>query len=363
MTPILSIYASFVLIGFSLHLSSRAWGQVVNEQTAEVVNYRLRPGTNCLGIPLQRSAHWRGKIGAMTNSTRCIVDQDPRAAGLILGQLPMEAAYVEITASPFDPTIVGERFEVGILETRGSVGSSGQVRMRAAVWDTRPDLPIALVGCSYAIYPHWTLATVFGAANKALLRRAKSAGSADTLRVPDLNQPHLWETFFVVEDRDTVGWRNAMNRSGPEMGARIVPPGTGFMLLIQGSGPERPLVITGEARRHAFRRPLLTGRNLVALGHPCPQTLSSILANRDYGFQAGSNSANSDEIQFRNHGRWEVLRYTQGSSGSADQPSWQCLTARYGGKLEDLPLLPANQAFWIQKVQPDSDFIIPAPAP
>jgi hypothetical protein len=104
------------------------------------------------------------------------------------------------------------------------------------------------------------------------------------------------------------------------------------------------------------------GKNLISLGHPGSHSLSSILANREYGFQAGSSSVDSDEIQFRNHGRWELLRYVQVVLGSAEA-SWQCLTARYGGKIEDLPLLPAQQAFWIQKVQPDSDFIIPAPTP
>jgi hypothetical protein len=341
----------------------QALGQSQEGLPLEVVNYRIAQGTNSVGIPLLRPALWRGKIASVSSSTRVITDQDTKSSGPVLAQIPLEPAYLEITASAIDPKLVGERFEVGVVETRGPLGTKGQIRLLSSSWDTRPDVPAGLAGSSYEIHPHWTLSTFWGTPDKAPLRRAKSAGSADTLRLPDLNQPHLWETFFMVEDRGGVGWRNAMNRSGPEMGARIIPPGTGFMLLIQGNGPERPLVITGEARRHAFRLPLHTGRNLVALGHRSPHTLSSILANRDYGFQAGSNSANSDEIQFRNHGRWEVLRYSQGSSGSAEQPSWQCLTAQYGGKLEDLPLLPANQAFWIQKVQPDSDFIIPAPTP
>jgi len=339
-----------------------SYGQNAEELPLEVVNYRITKGTNCLGIPVLRPALWRGKIASVSSSTRVITDQDIKSSGPVLSQIPLEPAYLEITASALDPTLVGERFEVGVVETRGPLGTKGQVRLVSSRWDTRPDIPAGLAGCSYEIHPHWTLSAFLGTPDKAPLRRAKSAGSADTLRLPDLHQPQFWETFFVVEDRGTVGWRNAMNRSGPEMGARIIPPGTGFMLLIQGSGPELPLVITGEARRHAFRRPLYTGRNLVALGHPNPHTLNSILASRDYGFQAGSNSADSDEIQFRNHGRWEVLRYVLGSSGSAEA-SWQCLTARYGGKIENLPLLPAQQSFWIQKILPDSDFIIPAPTP
>jgi len=356
------ILLTLVSLSASLALPSRVLAQSLEELPLEVLNYRFARGTNSFGIPLLRPALWRGKIAAVSSSTRVITDQDTKSSGPILAQIPLEPAYLEITASALDPKLVGERFEVGVVETRGPLGTKGQIRLISSSWDTRPDVPAGLAGCSYEIHPHWTLSSFLGTPDKAPLRRAKSAGSADTLRLPDLNQPHLWETFFVVEDRGTVGWRNAMNRSGPEMGARIIPPGTGFMLLIQGNGPERPLVITGEARRHAFRRPLYTGRNLVALGHTSPHTLSSILANRDYGFQAGSNSANSDEIQFRNHGRWEVLRYVQGSPGSAEA-SWQCLTARYGGKIENLPLLPAQQAFWIQKIQPDSDFIIPAPTP
>jgi hypothetical protein len=358
------ILLTLVSLTASLALPSRVLAQSLEELPLEVVNYRIAQGTNSVGIPLLRPALWRGKIASVSSSTRVITDQDTKSSGPVLAQIPLEPAYLEITASALDPKLVGERFEVGVVETRGPLGTKGQIRLISSSWDTRPDVPAGLAGCSYEIHPHWTLSAFLGTPDKAPLRRAKSIASADSVRIPSITLSGKWDSFFIVEDKNIVGWRSGQLRGGPDAGGAVIPPGVGVQIVVQAPiGAEKPIVLMGEARKHAFRRPLQVGKNLISLGHPRPHSLSLILANRDYGFQAGSNSANSDEIQFRNHARWEVLRYVQGFSGSADQPSWQCLTARYGGKLENLPLLPANQAFWIQKVQPDSDFIIPPPTP
>ena len=357
------ILLTLVSVAATLSSPFQALGQSQEDLPLEIVNYRIIQGTNSFGIPLLRPALWRGKIASVSSSTRVITDQDTKSSGPILAQIPLEPAYLEITASALDPKLVGERFEVGVVETRGPLGTKGQVRLISSSWDTRPDVPAGLAGCSYEIHPHWTLSAFLGTPDKAPLRRAKSIASADSVRIPSITLSGKWDSFFIVEDKNIVGWRNGQLRGGPDAGGAVIPPGVGVQIVVQAPiGAEKPIVLMGEARKHAFRRPLQVGKNLISLGHPRPHSLSSILANRDYGFQAGSNSANSDEIQFRNHGRWEVLRYVQNSSGSAE-PSWQCLTARYGGKLENLPLLPANQAFWIQKVQPDSDFIIPPPTP
>jgi len=357
------ILLTLVSVAATVSSPFQALGQSQEELPLEVVNYRIAQGTNSFGIPLLRPALWRGKIASVSTSGRVITDQDTKSSGPVLSQIPLERAYLEVTASTFDPKLVGERFEVGVVETRGPLGTKGQIRLVSSSWDTRPDVPASLAGCSYEIHPHWTLSSFLGTPDKAPLRRAKSIGSADFVRIPSSTSSGKWDSFFIVEDRNIVGWRNGQLRVGADAGGEVIPPGVGVQIVILAASlTEKPLVLTGEARKHAFRQPLQAGKNLISLGHPRSHSLSSILANREYGFQAGSNSADSDEIQFRNHGRWEVLRYVQNSSGSAE-PSWQCLTARYGGKLENLPLLPANQAFWIQKVQPDSDFIIPAPTP
>lgn len=350
----------FVLLALAFAVSPWVHAQSQEDQPLEVINYRIAPGTNSLGIPLLRPAKWKGKVASVSPVTRVVADVDPQSSGPILGQLPLESAYLEITASPLDPTLVGERFEVGILKTRGSLGNSGQIYLLPSVWDTRPDVPSGLVGCSYEIHPHWTLASFLGTAENAALRKGKSSAYADLVRIPLAGETWKLESFFIHEDRGAFCWRNSSVRTGPDASATVIPPGVGVQIVIPSQGAaEKPLVLLGEARKHAFRRPLQAGRNLVALGHLAPQSLNSILARSDYGFQPGISPDNADEILFRNHGRWEVLRYTQDSSSA----SWQCLTARYGGKLEDLPLLPPHQAFWINKVRPDSDFIIPPPAP
>jgi len=352
------ILLTLVAVTVTIVVPSRLLGQSQEELPLKVVNYRIAQGTNSFGIPLLRPALWRGKIASVSSSGRVITDQDPKSSGPVLSKIPLEPAYLEITASPLDPTLVAERFEVGVAQTRGPLGTKGQIRLVSSSYDTRPDVPARLVGCSYEIHPHWTLSSFLGTPEKAPLRRAKSIANADSVKIPSSTLSGKWDSFFILDSKPTLGWRNAQRSTGPDAGTEVIPPGTGLQIVIVAPNfADKPIVLMGEDRKHAFRRPLKAGENFVSLGHSSSQSLSSILANREYGFQAGTSSSNSDEIRFRNHGRWEVLRYVQGASG----PLWQCQTARYGGKLEDLPLLPSNQAFWIQKVLPDSDFIIPPP--
>jgi len=355
------IFLTLIAFTVTVAVPSQLLGQSQEEIPLEVVNYRIAQGTNSFGIPLLRPALWRGKIASVSSSGRVITDQDIKSSGPVLSQIPIEPAYLEITASALDPTLVGERFELGVVQTRGALGTKGQIRLVSSPYDTRPDVPARLVGCSYEIHPHWTLSSFLGTPDKAPLRRAKNIANADSARIPSSTLPGKWDSFFILENKPNLGWRNALRPTGPDAGTEVIPPGTGLQVVIVAPNfTEKPLVLVGESRKHAFRRPLKAGENLVSLGHSSPQSLNSILANRDYGFQAGTSSFDSDELRFRNHGRWEVLRYVQGSLGVSGA-SWQCLTAQYGGKLEDLPLLPSTQAFWIQKVLPDSDFIIPPP--
>lgn len=355
------ILLTLVAFTVTIAVPSRLLGQSQEELPLKVVNYRIDQGTNSFGIPLLRPALWRGKIASVSSSARIITDQNPTSSGPVLSKIALEPAYLEITASPLDPTLVGERFELGVVETRGPMGTKGQIRLVSSLWDTRPDVPAGLAGCSYEIHPHWTLSTFLGTPDKTPLRRAKNIANADSVKIPSSTLSGKWDSFFILDSKPTLGWRNAQRPTGPDAGKEVIPPGTGLQIdIVAPNFAEKPIVLMGETRKHAFRRPLKAGANFVSLGHSSPQSLNSILASRDYGFQAGTSSFDSDEIRFQNHGRWEVLRYVQGFSGFSGA-SWQCLTAQYGGKLDNLPLLPSNQAFWIQKVLPDSDFIIPPP--
>ena len=99
------ILLTLVTLTASFALPSRVLAQI-EELPLEVVNYRIVQGTNSFGIPLLRPALWKGKIASVSNSTRVITDQDTKSSGQVLAQIPLEPAYLEITASPLDPTLV-----------------------------------------------------------------------------------------------------------------------------------------------------------------------------------------------------------------------------------------------------------------
>ena len=315
----------------------------------EIQSFALTAGPNAVGIALVKPAWLKGTIGAVDATGLRLQDKNITVASLS-NPLQWETvpAYLEISSSPADPKLIGERYEVDVSSNPSS--NQGWIRLKVAVSNTRRDLPAGLAGAAYSVRPHWTLANVFGTSARPFVRPGRSTSSADEVQLAQPLSGNL-EGFFLSNDPIARGWRLSRNRQGPEQGKVLILPGSGLLIHAKG-----PLVfsLSGEARNSAFRLPLRAGSNFVSLGAVGSFRMTDLVGNPPTQFQAGLSPNLADRISFMLGTRMET--FYLGPTGQG----WVCSTSSYPTDVNELQLFPPNRAFWIHKVKADPNFSIPA---
>jgi len=316
----------------------------------EIQSFALTAGANAVGIALVKPAWLKGTIGAVDTKGLRLQDKNIPVASLS-NPLQWETvpAYLEISSSPADPKLVGERYEVDVSSNPSA--NQGWIRLKAAVSNTRQDLPAGLAGATYSVRPHWTLANVFGTSAQTFVRSGRTSSSADEVQLANPLSGNL-EGFFLSNDPISKGWRLSRNRQGPEQANVLILPGSGLLIHAKG-----PLVfsLSGEARNSAFRLPLRAGPNFVSLGHMESLRMTDLVGNPPTKFQAGLSPNLADRISFMLGTRMET--FYLGPTGQ----QWACSTSSYPTDVNQLQLFPPNRAFWIHKIKADPNFSIPAP--
>jgi hypothetical protein len=316
----------------------------------EIQSFALAAGANAVGIALVKPAWLKGTIAAVDAKGLRLQDKNISVATLS-SPLHWETvpAYLEISSSPADPKLVGERYEVDVSSNPSA--NEGWIRLKAAVSNTRQDLPAGLTGAAYSVRPHWTLANVFGTSAQTFLHPGRISSSADEVQLPNSISGNL-EGFFLSSDPIAKGWRLSRNRQGPEQANALILPGSGLLIHAKG-----PLVfsLSGEARNSGFRLPLRAGPNFVSLGHIGSLRMTDLAGNPPTKFQAGLSPNLADRISLMLGTRMET--FYLGQTGQ----QWTCSTSSYPTDVNQLQLFPPNQAFWIHKIKADPNFSIPAP--
>jgi hypothetical protein len=325
-------------------------GATFCDARAETQSFALTAGPNAVGIALVKPAWLKGTIGTVDATGMRLQDKSIPVPSLS-NPLQWETfpAYLEISSSPADPKLIGERYEVDVSSNPSS--NQGWIRLKAAASNTRQDLPAGLVGAAYSVRPHWTLANVFGTSAQTFVRPGRTSSSADEVQLAHPLSGNL-DSFFLSNDPIAKGWRLSRNRQGPDQSNVLILPGSGLLIHAKG-----PLVfsLSGEARNSAFRLPLRPGSNFVSLGHMGTFRITDLAGHPSTKFQPGLSPNLADRISLMLGTRMETLYL--GPTGQR----WVCSTSSYPTDVNELQLFFPNRAFWIHKVQADPNFSIPAP--
>jgi hypothetical protein len=336
-----------VMLGQLLVLTSRLFAEPVQ------LPYSLLPGTSYVGIPLLRPALFTGKITKTDPATfRVQVNSFPPIDFATVPGWGTSPCFLEISASPGDASLEGERYEVDPVRT---LKENGFVVLKSASSNTRNDLPSALAGATFSIHPHWTLATVFGDAGTTKLGKGRTASSSDEIKVYSPDEKSGYRSFFVqAGDLKTPGgWRSALSSQNSDPANTVIPPGYG-LILVRKTSEVFNFAIQGEPRTHAFRFPLRAGSNLLAPGHLKNFSLQKLAASSANGFVAGSTPLTSDQVRILVGERLETFAYL-----SVTPARWVCLESRYSLPEAEVVIAPVTKALEIRKVKADPDFVIP----
>jgi len=315
--------------------------------------YSLLPGTSYVGIPLLRPALFSGKITKTDSATfRIQVNSYPPIDFATVPGWGTSPCFLEISTSPADASLEGERYEVDPVRT---LKEKGFVMLKSSPSNTRNDLPSALAGATFSIHPHWTIATVFGDAGTTKLGKGKTVSLSDEIKIYSPDEKSGYRSFFVQmgDSKSQGGWRSASNSQNSDQANTVIPPGYGLILL-RKTGGLLNFGIKGEPRTHAFRFPLRTGSNLLAPGHLKNFSLQKLAASSANGFVAGSTPATSDQARILVGERLETFAYLAGTPAR-----WACIESSYSLPEAEALIVPTTKALEICKLNPDPDFVIP----
>ena len=156
-------------------------------------------------------------------------------------------------------------------------------------------------GVTFKIRKHWTIASVFGAANEAGLQ-AGTATDADVIRVYNGTGYDGYYYATAQPPFITAGWRKVSGGNTDYAGQRLYPDDG--LLLTRKQVSNVPVVLMGAVKTGVTSFPVLSGLNIVANPYAAPMTLgTSVLytGNSVTGISSGpAGGATTDEVRIYN---------------------------------------------------------------
>jgi hypothetical protein len=307
--------------------------QVQAEQAS--LTYVIPEGTTYLGIPLLRPAVLRGEI-------QRVVAPDRLQASLS-EHLPMDSKqryFLEITSSPQNPTLEGERWNLWVSGATVSFPSA-EIHLRLDhAGNTRKDLPAELAGCRFSVHPHWTVSAVFGGdSGPSPLRARRLIASADRVT---LERAGVTSSYFLEQaaGHPHGRWRHTRGLTTDP----TIEPGSG--LILDRKGTLFRLTLSGEIRQHLLRRPLAAGLNLISSPSLQATTIRDLQLTPQQGWQTADQLTIWRGSSPRRY-RWE-----------ATSAAWLGLDSILGMDAELAPLIQPTAAFLLKKAAADPDFAL-----
>lgn len=165
------------------------------------------------------------------------------------------------------------------------------------------------VGVSFKIRKHWTIASVFGAANEGGLQ----GGSSSTADQILLYNGSIYETYFYSTGGLTgVGWRK--NGTGAtDQSGRVIYPEDG-VLTVRKQSAAANIVLMGAVKTGQTSSPVINGLNVLGNVYAAPMTLADsglYTADANTGV-AGGSSSTADQVLLYNGTTYDTYFYSTG---------------------------------------------------
>jgi len=187
-----------------------------------------------------------GQSGAALSFVGLGMTQIPAVRGTITGIAGTSVTVGNaLTANSFNSLPVGPQYFIEFLNGAHPGLTDDVISNDAANVVTATDDSAAAAGATlYKVYPHWTLNSIFGAADQSGLAGATTVGAADQIIVPNqLTQG--FDTYFWFTGKGGPLWRHA----GPntEAGGTRIFPDQGF-LIQKATGTNLNITLVGAVK-------------------------------------------------------------------------------------------------------------------
>ncbi len=251
------------------------------------------------GLALTRTVAYQGAAETATAATTSLVDNEATwTDNLYNGAASAITHYVEITSG----TSAGTTYDI--------------IATTAATKTLTLAQPLAsgvTAGATFKIRQHWTIASVFGAANEAGLTGGTSS-TADQILIH--NGVGFDTYYYKTTGPNGVGWRSTASTATDRSGQLIYPDDA--LVVKRTAATAVNVVIMGSVKLGQSSYPIATGNTFIA--NPCaaPMTLAScgIYTGNSATGLLGGTSGTADKILLWNGTAYNTYYYkTTGPNG------------------------------------------------
>jgi uncharacterized protein (TIGR02597 family) len=176
---------------------------------------------------------------------------------------------------------------------------------------------------TFKIRKHWTIASVFGAANESGLASGDEASVADQILLHD---PGAYRTYYyqvAPPAAGGTGWRNA-NNVFADAGSTVLYPDEGVIIRRTVASPVN-VVLLGAVKIGQCSIPIVSGINILGNTYAAPITLQSSLlftGNSTTGLVSGDEASTSDQVLLWNGTGYSTFYY-QTAPPAAGGTGWR----------------------------------------
>lgn len=254
------------------------------------------------GLGLTRAVEYQGTAESFTTTT--LTDNEATWADNQFNGAA-GAYFVEITSVNGSTTAaaVGTTYDITATSDGSNSITTGQ---SLAGGLTAP--------IGFKIRKHWTIASVFGAANEAGLQGGPDSSSADQILVFNGTG---YDTFYYQQSFLGTGWRNAANPGADASGTRFYPE-DGLIIKRQQSSTVN-VVLMGAVKTGQTSIPISVGTNIVGNVYGAPMTLGSsglYTGSTSTGVASGADASSADQILVYNGTGYSTYYYQQSFLGT-----------------------------------------------
>jgi uncharacterized protein (TIGR02597 family) len=176
---------------------------------------------------------------------------------------------------------------------------------------------------TFKIRKHWTIASIFGAANESGLASGDEASVADQILRFDLGTYSTYYYQVAPPAAGGTGWRNA-NNAFADAGSTVIYPDEGVIIRRTLAAPVN-IILLGAVKTGQSSIPIVQGINILGNTYAAPITLQSSMlftGNSTTGLVSGDEASTSDQVLLWN-GTGYTTYYYQTAPPAAGGTGWR----------------------------------------
>jgi len=280
--------------------------------------------------------------------------------GTVSGQqIPVNST---LTPGQYNTTAEGPAYFIEFTTNTTVAGLTDDIVSNDAanVYTANNDQSEVSSGASFKIYPHWTIAKLFGAADQAGLQGGTTPGTADNVLIPNQSTQTLTKYFYYTGSKHGgPNWEDAANNDATNV---RIPIDQGF-LISKVTGTNLTVMLVGAVKLGVTSIPIGGTNSFIGNVYASSVTTLStsglFTGNPATGLVGGTTPSSADNVLIHNDATGAFTKYFFYTGSKHGGPNWEDAANNDATNVQ----IPLGANLYINLLPTGTGFQWQAPAP